>query len=169
MDHEMLLHIIQSSRAGTSPSDCLISYPGHSLQGTSFSSAEMQLVFSTSGLTERKMYPVKILKKQRIFLSKSEERKFREDIKGAYVNDCVFQKWTESWISKKVSGDGEIKANILGGEFELKSRYYILFRTNAPPEKNEFLLSSDYGLNSTATVFTRISLALNNPGMLICH
>ena len=43
-----MLHIPQSpSIAGTSPSDCLVSYPGHSL-GESYPSAEVQLVYSTA-------------------------------------------------------------------------------------------------------------------------
>ena len=37
-----------SSITGTSPSDCLVSYPGHSLGGGSYPSAEMQVVYSTS-------------------------------------------------------------------------------------------------------------------------
>ena len=37
-----------SSIAGTSPSDCLVSYPGHSLGGGSYSSAEKQSVYSTA-------------------------------------------------------------------------------------------------------------------------
>ena len=36
-----------SSITGTSPSDCLVSYPGH-LLGESYFSAEMQLVYSTA-------------------------------------------------------------------------------------------------------------------------
>ena len=36
-----------SSIAGASPSDCLMSYPGHSLVGSNHS-AEMQLVYSTA-------------------------------------------------------------------------------------------------------------------------
>ena len=43
-----VLHIPQSSSiAGTSPSDCLVSYPGHSLGG-SYPSAEKQSVYSTA-------------------------------------------------------------------------------------------------------------------------
>ena len=42
--NEGLLLIPQSSTiTGTSPSDCLVSYPGYSLRGAS---AEMQLVYS---------------------------------------------------------------------------------------------------------------------------
>ena len=37
----------KSSITGTSPLDCLVSYPGHSL-GESYSSAEMQSVYSTA-------------------------------------------------------------------------------------------------------------------------
>ena len=46
--NEGVLRIPQSSSfTGTSPSDCLVSYPGHSLVG-SYSSAEVQLVYSTA-------------------------------------------------------------------------------------------------------------------------
>ena len=46
--NEEVLHISQhSSITGTSPSDCLVSYAGHSL-GKSYSSAEMQSVYSTT-------------------------------------------------------------------------------------------------------------------------
>ena len=45
--NEGVLHIPQSSSiAGTSPSDCFVSYPGHSL-GRSYPSAEEQSVYST--------------------------------------------------------------------------------------------------------------------------
>ena len=45
---EGLLHISQSSSiTWISPSDCLVSYPGHSL-GESYTSAEIQLVYSTA-------------------------------------------------------------------------------------------------------------------------
>ena len=37
-----------SSLTGTSPSDCLGSYPGHSLGGGSYPSAEKQSVYSTA-------------------------------------------------------------------------------------------------------------------------
>ena len=41
-----VLHILQSSSTtDASPSDCLFSYPGHLLEG-SYSSVEMQLVYS---------------------------------------------------------------------------------------------------------------------------
>ena len=33
---------------GTSPSDCLVSYPGHALVGGSYPSAEVQSVYSTA-------------------------------------------------------------------------------------------------------------------------
>ena len=36
-----------SDITGASPSDCVVSYPGHSLE-KSYSSAEMQLVYSTT-------------------------------------------------------------------------------------------------------------------------
>ena len=43
-----VLFILQSSSIpGTSPSDCLVSYPGHSL-GKSYSSAEMQSMYSAA-------------------------------------------------------------------------------------------------------------------------
>ena len=43
-----VLHTPQSSSIiGTSPSDCLVSYPGHSLGGGSYPSAEKQSVYST--------------------------------------------------------------------------------------------------------------------------
>ena len=46
--NEGVLHIPQSSStAGTSPSDCLVSYPGHSLGG-SYPSAEVKSVHSTA-------------------------------------------------------------------------------------------------------------------------
>ena len=46
--NEGVLRISQSSSiAGTSPSDCLVSYPGHSLGG-SYPSAEVQSVYSTA-------------------------------------------------------------------------------------------------------------------------
>ena len=37
-----------SSITGTSPSDCLVSYLGHSLRGECYSYAEMQSVYSTA-------------------------------------------------------------------------------------------------------------------------
>ena len=47
--NEGVLHILRSSRiTSVSPSDFLMSYPGHSLVGGSYLSAEMQLVYSTS-------------------------------------------------------------------------------------------------------------------------
>ena len=41
-----MLHIPQSSKTGASPSDNLMSYPGHSLE-ESYPSTEMQLAYST--------------------------------------------------------------------------------------------------------------------------
>ena len=41
------LHFSQSSRTWTSPSDCLVAYPGHSLEEF-YPSAEMQSVYSTA-------------------------------------------------------------------------------------------------------------------------
>ena len=47
-DTERVLHIPQSfSITGASPSDCLVSYPGHSLR-ESYLSAVMQLVYSAA-------------------------------------------------------------------------------------------------------------------------
>ena len=45
--NEGVLYIPQSSRTGASPSDCLVSCPGHSLE-ESYLSAEMQSVYSTA-------------------------------------------------------------------------------------------------------------------------
>ena len=46
--NERILHIPQSSCiTGTSPSDCLVSYPGHSL-GESYPSVEVQSMYSTA-------------------------------------------------------------------------------------------------------------------------
>ena len=46
--NEGKLNILQSSNiTGASPSDCLMSYPGHWLRGL-YTSAEMQLVYSTA-------------------------------------------------------------------------------------------------------------------------
>ena len=46
--NEGILHIPQSSSITTaSPSDCLMSHPGHSL-GVSYPSADMHLVYSTA-------------------------------------------------------------------------------------------------------------------------
>ena len=44
-----------SSITGTSPSDCLVSYPGHSL-GESYLSAEMQSVYSATPEDWTKFY-----------------------------------------------------------------------------------------------------------------
>ena len=47
--NEEVLRIPQSSSiAGTSPSDCLVSYLGHLLGGGSYLSAEKQSVYSTA-------------------------------------------------------------------------------------------------------------------------
>ena len=48
---EGVLHIFQISKAGASPSDDLMSYPGHLLEmgwGMSYSSAKMHLVYFTA-------------------------------------------------------------------------------------------------------------------------
>ena len=46
--NEEVLFILQSSNTtGTSPSDCLMSYPGHAL-GVSYPSAKVQSLFSTA-------------------------------------------------------------------------------------------------------------------------
>ena len=44
--NEGVLHIPQSSRTGTSPSDCLVLYPGHSLRRGFYPSAEMESIYS---------------------------------------------------------------------------------------------------------------------------
>ena len=47
--NEGILLILQSSSiTGASPSNCLVSYPGHLLGEESYLSAEMQLVYSTA-------------------------------------------------------------------------------------------------------------------------
>ena len=47
--NEGILRIPKNScTAGTSKSDCLVSYPGHSLEGGSYPSAEVQSVYSTA-------------------------------------------------------------------------------------------------------------------------
>ena len=47
-DSEGVLRILQSSSiTRTSPSDCLVSYPGYSLGGGSYPSAEVQSMYST--------------------------------------------------------------------------------------------------------------------------
>ena len=47
--NEGVLRIPQGpSITGTSPSDCLVSYPGHSLGVGSYPSAEVQSVYSTA-------------------------------------------------------------------------------------------------------------------------
>ena len=47
--NEGVLHIPQSPGiTGTSPSDCLVSYPGHSLGVGAYPSAEVQSVYSTA-------------------------------------------------------------------------------------------------------------------------
>ena len=52
-----VLRIPQSSSiAGTSPSDCLVSYPGHSLEGGSYPPAEKQSVYSTAPVDWAKIY-----------------------------------------------------------------------------------------------------------------
>ena len=46
--NEEVLHIFQSfTITGATPSDCLVSYPGHSLQ-ESYPSAKMRLVYSAA-------------------------------------------------------------------------------------------------------------------------
>ena len=47
--NEGVLCISQSSNiTGASPSDCFVSYPGHSLAGMSYSSTEKQSVYSAT-------------------------------------------------------------------------------------------------------------------------
>ena len=54
--NEGVFRIPQSSSiTGTSPSDCLVSYPGHWLEKGSYSSAEVQLVYSTAPGIDRKV------------------------------------------------------------------------------------------------------------------
>ena len=56
-----VLHIPQSSRIiEASPSDCLVSYPGHAL-GESYSSAEMQSMYSAASAEKAKIFFVYIL------------------------------------------------------------------------------------------------------------
>ena len=60
--------------------------------------------------------------------------------------------------------------NIVVSEFELRSRYYVHFRTNTL--RNENLLYSPTQLSVKQYNYcsiTRKALALNNPRMLICH
>ena len=55
--NEGILRIPQSSNIpGTSPSDCLVSYPGHSLVGGSYPSAEWQSVYFTAPANWAKIY-----------------------------------------------------------------------------------------------------------------
>ena len=55
--NEGVLRIPQSSNtAGTSPSDCLVSYVGHWLGGGSYPSAEKQSVYSTAPADWAKRY-----------------------------------------------------------------------------------------------------------------
>ena len=55
--NEEVLCIPQSpSITGTSPSDCLVSYQGHSLGGGSYPSAEVQSVYSTAPADWASMY-----------------------------------------------------------------------------------------------------------------
>ena len=46
--NERALHILQIFKVGASPSDCLMSYPGHLLGGGAHSSAEIQSLYSTA-------------------------------------------------------------------------------------------------------------------------
>ena len=43
-----VLHTPHSPRTGASPSNCLVSYQGHSVVEGTYSSAEMQWVYSTA-------------------------------------------------------------------------------------------------------------------------
>ncbi len=45
-----------------------------------------------------------------------------------------------------------MECGIVESEFELQSRYYVHFRTNALGKDIEPLYPSSYGLNSTTTV-----------------
>ena len=44
--YEGVFHLLQSSRAGTSLSDGLVSYPGHIIEGGSYPFAEMKSMYS---------------------------------------------------------------------------------------------------------------------------
>ena len=54
--NEGVFYILEISKAGASSSDCLMSYPGHSLERVgSYSTTEMQLVYSTAQPTGLKL------------------------------------------------------------------------------------------------------------------
>ena len=48
--NEWVLHIPQSSKYGASPSNCLMSYPGHSLVGGSYPLPTCKSVYSTASV-----------------------------------------------------------------------------------------------------------------------
>ena len=59
--NEGILCIPQSSSiTGTSPSDCLVSYPGHPLGVGTYPSAEKQLVYSTAPADWARMYALNV-------------------------------------------------------------------------------------------------------------
>ena len=68
-DNEALVCIPESSSiTGTSPSDCLMTYPGYSLGGGSYPSAEVQSVYSTAPANctrEELEYEKEILRKRK--------------------------------------------------------------------------------------------------------
>ena len=82
-----MLHIPQnSSITGTSPSDCFVLYPGHSL-GVSYPSVNVQSVYSTAQLTEQYTeLNVKTILFQKIQFSISMQIKFQN---SSILNNSV--------------------------------------------------------------------------------
>ena len=54
-------------------------------------------------------------------------------------------------------------------KFELQSRYYVHFRTNAQAKRMNPIISSAMGYIVTLLLFSSIDLALDNPGRLVWH
>ena len=54
--NEKVLHNPQSSKTGTSPSDCLMSYPGHSLSLTSLQSYSQSIIQPQSAGLHKKWF-----------------------------------------------------------------------------------------------------------------